>query len=105
MLPALARAQIARDAALLASIRPHAARGVVLLIGNGHARNDLGMPFLMSAAERAQTTSIGLLEAPPPEDRSGDDVTRMRSNFDIAFVTPRHDRPDPCEALRRRAAK
>jgi uncharacterized iron-regulated protein len=102
MLPALARAQVARDATLLASIRPHAARGVVLLTGNGHARNDLGVPFLMDADERARCLSIGLLEAPA----AGDDeapLEVLRSRFDLAFVTPRHARPDPCESLRRRA--
>jgi uncharacterized iron-regulated protein len=101
LLPALARAQIARDAALLAAIRPHAGRGVVLLTGNGHARNDLGVPYLMDAAERAYSLSIGLLEA--PED--GDDAAMLgalRSSFDVVFVTPRHRRPDPCEALRKR---
>lgn len=102
MLPALARAQVARDAMLLASIRPHAARGVVLLTGNGHARNDLGVPYLMAAAERARCLSIGLLEQPA----AGDDeapLDALRSRFDLAFVTPRHARPDPCESLRKRA--
>lgn len=102
MLPALARAQVARDATLLASIRPHAARGVVLLTGNGHARNDLGVPFLMDAAERARCLSIGLLEAPAAgEDEAP--LDGLRSRFDVAFVTPRHARPDPCEPLRKRA--
>jgi hypothetical protein len=103
MLPALARAQVARDAALLASIRPHMARGVVLLTGNGHARNDLGVPFLMETAERARSLSIGLIEAPA----TGDDavpLAQLRRQYDVAFVTPRHARPDPCESLRKRAA-
>lgn len=102
MLPALARAQVARDAALLASIRPHMARGVVLLTGNGHARNDLGVPFLMEAAERARSVSIGLIEAPAAAEGAAP-LARLRGQFDVVFVTPRHARPDPCEALRRRA--
>ena len=101
LLPALARAQVARDAVLLESIRPHAARGVVLLTGNGHVRLDLGVPYLMTPAERARTLAIGLLEQPEP---GADDASfaRLRGLFDLAFVTPRHPRPDPCEALRKR---
>src|SRR5258706_395182 len=44
MLPALARAQIARDATLAQAIRPYLERGVVLLAGNGHVRRDVGVP-------------------------------------------------------------
>jgi uncharacterized iron-regulated protein len=101
MLPAMARAQIARDATLLASIRPHAERGVVLLTGNGHARTDLGIPYLMGADERARTVAVGLLEAPLPaaDDEPFDELRRL---FDVVFVTPRHERPDPCEPLRQR---
>jgi len=98
----IARAQIARDAMLLTSIRPHFARGVVLLTGNGHARTDLGLPFFMNAEERARTLAIGLLEAPPADGAA--QLDQMRSRFDVVFVTPRHERPDPCEPLRRRKA-
>jgi uncharacterized iron-regulated protein len=104
VLPAMARAQIARDATLLVSIRPHAERGVVLLTGNGHARSDLGIPYLMGADERARTVAVGLLETPLP-DADDEPVERLRRLFDVAFVTPRHERPDPCEPLRQRSAK
>ena len=101
----LARAQIARDVTLLQSIRPHQARGVVLLTGNGHARNDIGVPFLMTAAERARTVTIGLLEAPPPDAAADAGASSWTARFDIAFETPRHPRPDPCEPLRRQPMK
>ncbi|MCU0764942.1 MAG: ChaN family lipoprotein, partial [Burkholderiaceae bacterium] len=61
-LPSMARAQIARDLALAEAIRPHIARGVVLLTGNGHARRDIGVPFFLGESERAQAVAIGLLE-------------------------------------------
>jgi uncharacterized iron-regulated protein len=105
MLPALARAQVARDATLLASIRPHAARGVVLLTGNGHARTDLGVPFLMAPDERARTLAVGLLETSLPgseSDAGAADLERAKRQFDVAFVTPRQERADPCAALRKR---
>jgi uncharacterized iron-regulated protein len=91
-LPAMARAQIARDFALAEAIRPHFARGVVLLTGNGHARTDIGVPFFLSDSERARTIAIGLLE----EDKAEAD---WRSRFDVAFSTPAQPREDPCASL------
>lgn len=94
-LPAMARAQIARDLALAESIRPHFARGVVLLTGNGHARTDIGVPFFLSEAERAQVIAIGLLERGEPQaDRA--------QRFDVAFATPVQSRDDPCASIPRR---
>jgi uncharacterized iron-regulated protein len=92
-LPGLARAQIARDAVLAQSLRPHLARGVILLTGNGHARRDLGLPRHLSAEERQRVWTIGLLEEGGAEPA---DI------YDVAFVTPREPRPDPCERLRSR---
>jgi len=91
-LPAMARAQVARDLALAQAIRPYFARGVVLLTGNGHARNDIGIPFFLGAAEREQVTAIGLLEGTAPD---GDWAPR----FDVAFITPVQEREDPCATL------
>jgi uncharacterized iron-regulated protein len=91
-LPAMARAQIARDLALAEAIRPHFARGVVLLTGNGHARRDIGVPFFLSAEERAQAVAIGLLE----RDKVDEDWARR---FDVAFATPAQAREDPCATI------
>lgn len=102
LLPALARAQIARDVVLLQSIRPAMTDGVVLLTGNGHVRKDIGLPFLMSADERKRTQAIGLLER--DEDGSAPPA-RWRERFDAVFVTSRQSRPDPCEGLRKRSER
>jgi uncharacterized iron-regulated protein len=91
-LPALARAQIARDLALGQSIRPYFDRGVVLLTGNGHVRNDIGIPFFLSEAERAQVITIGLLESDAPDPD-------WAAQFDVAFATPVQPREDPCATL------
>jgi uncharacterized iron-regulated protein len=95
MLEPMARAQIARDAALALAIAPHAARGVVLLTGNGHARRDLGVVNWLSPALRGRTVSIGLLE---PGWRD----TLPRGAFDRVVATDPQPREDPCEALRAR---
>lgn len=96
LLPALARAQIARDLALAQAIRPHFKRGVVLLTGNGHARNDIGVPFFLTAGERARTITIGLVE------EGGTQAPKAAPLFDVEIVTPAQPRDDPCEKLRAR---
>jgi uncharacterized iron-regulated protein len=93
-----ARAQIARDAAMAEALRPHLARGVVLLTGNGHARNDVGVPFWLDAAERRGVTTIGLVERGTAEDTAP-------AAFDALFVTDPAERPDPCEGLKQRLEK
>lgn len=96
MLASLARAQIARDFTLAQAIRPYIARGVVLLAGNGHARKDIGVPYFLSADERARTVTIGLLES------NGESAREAAMHFDVSILTPTQPRDDPCEALRKR---
>jgi len=96
MLAPMARAQIARDAVLAASIEPFAVRGVVLLTGNGHARRDLGVPRWLSDAARARTLSIGLLE------RTAEGAPWPDGAFDARVTTAAASRDDPCESLRGR---
>jgi uncharacterized iron-regulated protein len=88
----LALAQVARDQFMARVIERHAARGVVLLAGNGHVRTDIGVPRWLAAATRAQSQAIGLLE-------EGD--APEAATFDLRVVTPAQPRPDPCEAMRR----
>lgn len=96
-LPGMARAQIARDRALAEAIAPFADRGVVLLTGNGHARNDVGVPHWLAPGVRAKSFSIALLER---ED--GGAAVDPPSAFDAYVLTAAASRPDPCEELRRR---
>jgi len=97
MLAPMARAQIARDAALALAIAPYAGRGVVLLTGNGHARRDLGVVRWLPPALRTQTRAIGLLEP------AGVGST-PRDAFDLVVETPGIARGDPCASLKARAA-
>lgn len=96
-LPAMARAQIARDIVLAQSIRPQLARGVVLLTGNGHARKDIGVARWLDAAERDQLYTIGMLET-----GSDEKADLAPGRFDAVVWTAPAERPDPCEALRKR---
>jgi len=89
----LALAQVARDQTMARAVEANAARGVLLLAGNGHVRTDVGVPRWLSPATRARSEAIGLLEL-------GDDEAAA---FDVAVVTPRQPREDPCAAMRRPA--
>jgi uncharacterized iron-regulated protein len=100
----LARPQIARDAMLAESIRPYLApggRGVILLTGNGHVRNDIGVPFFLSPVERASTRTIGFLEdAFVKEARAAGEAGPLPQRFDALFISVTQQRDDPCEGLR-----
>lgn len=102
MLPAsaldgLVRAQIARDITLAQAVRPHAARGIVLLTGNGHARRDVGVPIWLRDLAPGTAVSIGLIE-------HGDDANaaELAARFDAYAVTARAERPDPCAEFKRK---
>lgn len=92
MLAGMAEAQMARDVALAEAIRPYFARGVILLTGNGHARNDIGVPFWLTQDERLSVVTIGLVE--------DDDVQSQRVLYDVVLTTKAQGRDDPCAALR-----
>jgi uncharacterized iron-regulated protein len=94
MLPAIARAQVARDAALADAIGPYLQRGVVLLAGNGHVRRDMGVPRFLPAQDQLRVTSIGLIE-----QDSGADAAPPGA-YDAVFRTPVQARADPCQGLR-----
>ena len=87
LLEPMALAQIARDVVMAETMRPHIARGVVLIAGNGHVRRDIAVPYWLRAQD-IPTWSIGFIEhAGAPGE------------FDLARRIPRLQRPDPCVAL------
>ena len=94
MLSAIARAQIARDAAIAQSISPYLERGVILLTGNGHARRDMGVPHFLSTRDQQRVVSIALIERDSPADAVPPGA------YDAVFQTPVQPREDPCESLR-----
>ncbi len=86
----MALSQVARDQSMARALRTHADRGVVLLAGNGHVRTDIGVPRWLDAATRARSEAIGVLE-----------VDDTLTAFDRRIYTPVHERPDPCEGMRK----
>lgn len=95
--------QVARDQFMARLIEANAARGVVLLAGNGHVRKDLGVPRWLTTSTRAKTKSHGYLEA-------GDETGAAKSGaantaYDVVNFTPAQKRDDPCEAMRGKEPK
>ena len=93
-LPAMARAQLARDAVMAGVLREHGAQGVVLLAGDGHARRDIGVPAWFDPATLARVFAVGFLEGGEPAPPA--------SAFDAVVITDAAPRPDQCATLRRR---
>lgn len=96
MLPTMVDVQRLRDAALAdAAIRAAEETGgvVVVITGNGHARDDWGAPFLLGrAAPELSVFSLGQGEA-----------GRMpEGGFASTVDGPPVDRGDPCEVFRNR---
>jgi len=88
----MALAQVARDQFMARVLQQHAARGVVLLAGNGHVRTDVGVPLWLPPAVRQRSEAIGVLER-------GDQTAA----YDQRVYTAAQVRADPCERMRRPA--
>ena len=95
--------QVARDQFMARLIEANAARGVVLLAGNGHVRKDLGVPRWLAAATRAKTQSHGFLEV--GDDTGASKPGAVNTAFDVVHFTRVQKRDDPCDAMRGKAAK
>ena len=78
----------------------------ILIAGNGHVRSDRGVPWhLRRRAPDARIVSVVLVEVEDgrmdptgylPRDPEG------RPAADLAIFTPRAERGDPCESLRKK---
>lgn len=80
----MAKAQVARDVVMAETLRTHAARGIVLIAGNGHVRRDIGVPFWLRRDGLA-SRAVGFLE--PGSEAAG---------FDVVHRSPASGRADPC---------
>jgi len=102
----LVRGQRLRDAVMANAALSSIGRGIVGIVGSGHARRDIGVPLYLSARDPdARIYSIGFVEVSPekisPEayetERATGDVP-----YDVIWFTPRIDRPDPCASFDKR---
>jgi uncharacterized iron-regulated protein len=104
-LPAVARVQRLRDAALALPLLDGAERRSLLLAGNGHVRRDHGVPLYLGALER-EALVIGFEEAgAEPAADLAEAVGTARaadygSAYDFVCLTPAAaGRGDPCAGL------
>ena len=109
IVPKLVLGQRMRDAAMAQALVDDATLdGAVLIAGNGHVRDDLGVPVYLHApglaGAKAGTMSIGFIEVSADDERAADFPRRViaaHPGFDVVFLTPAIARPDPCASFRR----
>ena len=99
----LVRAQRLRDATLADSALDQLDRGVVFILGRGHARRDVGVPrYLEARRPGTRVLSIGFVEVgagkTAPTAYENERVGGIAA-YDIIWFTPRAERPDPCLAF------
>ena len=96
MLPVMVDLQRLRDAVLAReTLRALDETGgpVVVITGNGHARQDVGIPAYLALLR----PGLDVLTIGQQEDGAG-----APGGFDILLSSPAVDRPDPCDAFRNR---
>lgn len=101
----LVRAQRLRDAVMADAVLANVQRGVVAIVGRGHARRDVGLPLYLAARQpSARVYSIGLVEVDPAKTSPEAYETARGEGmpFDVLWFSPRTERPDPCAAFAKR---
>ncbi|MGH6900516.1 MAG: ChaN family lipoprotein [Geminicoccaceae bacterium] len=98
VLAGMHRVQRARDAMMADRLAAASGKaGGILIAGNGHVRNDRGVPWYLARLEPgARVVSIGLLEVQDEVRRPPADLP-----YDYVWFTPRVDDRDPCAAHER----
>ena len=98
VVPRIARAQRARDAAMAQAVLDVATRdGTILLAGNGHVRKDIGVPVYLPPG--AVSVSVGLIETTPEDRRTPGALRTLAAahpGFDYLWFTVTAERSDPC---------
>jgi len=95
------RGQRFRDVTMAMSLQKSTARYKVLIAGNGHVRNDWGVPRYLDARQGG-LISIGLLEVERGRNHPADylqDWYTQALPFDYVWFTARAGREDPCVAF------
>lgn len=91
----MVRAQRLRDAVMARAMLSSEQPVRVLIAGNGHVRNDRGVPVYLDPG--STILSVGFIEVDPERRRSEE----YSLPFDIAWFTSPVEREAPCEAFQR----
>lgn len=104
--PAMVRVQQARDRAMADSLTPPAAgKLAVLIAGNYHVRQDLGVPNYLAVRDadnpRSNIIALSLMEVQPGETnpRAYQEQIAGRPAFDYIWFTPALTDTDYCDSL------
>jgi uncharacterized iron-regulated protein len=109
MLDGMVLVQRARDAYLAERLHAGAehAGTAVLIAGDGHVRNDRGVPAALARAYGVPSLAIGLLEVQhgvSRPNRYAEDFGADRLPFTYVWFTPRANDVDRCAELRKSMA-
>jgi uncharacterized iron-regulated protein len=103
ILDRLALAQRARDAQMARRLVGAGSAGAILVTGNGHARNDRGVPATLARESPGQrTVAVGIFEVSPGKLEPplyAAEFGKGPLPFDFVVFTPVTERDDPCAAL------
>ncbi|MFP3920516.1 MAG: ChaN family lipoprotein [Dichotomicrobium sp.] len=105
----MARVQRLRDAYMADALLNAEGGSAVLIAGNGHVRADRGVPwYLRRRAPDSRVATVTLVELNDTAASAPDYVERGPDGAPVAdfvWLTPRAQRPDPCEQMRQRFQK
>lgn len=69
----------------------------ILFAGNGHVRNDYGVPQVLRSLEPSKKrVSVGLIEEAQRDSTAFAELAKL---YDFVWITPNIDRADPCATL------
>lgn len=94
-------AQRVRDAIMARELMAASGQPAILIAGNGHVRQDLGVPvYLMTRSPQASVLSIGMVEVDADKSQAADYSALQQALYDIVVFTTRQRITDPCDDFR-----
>ena len=97
----ITKAQRIRDAVMADAILKFMEPGAVAIIGNGHARTDMGVPlYLRARAPESSVLSLGLVQVQGSTDPRSYAESALGERFDYVWFTEAGRRTvDPCHSI------
>jgi uncharacterized iron-regulated protein len=103
MIPAMVIAQRKRDESMALVLAEHdKPDGAVLIAGDGHVRNDRGVPYALARRTQGTIVTVAMMEvvAGQVTPNAYVDAPTKTPPFDFVWFTPRADDGDPCAAMK-----
>lgn len=102
----MAEVQRFRDAVMADALLSGGSRGAILIAGNGHVRRDRGAPNYLQKRGARPDEIISVMHIEVEEGKTDPAAYVPRAPdgtpaVDYLWFTPRQERPDPCEGLRK----